>query len=161
MALQQLRNVNFGRNRSNATGSTGVGYTLMDVSGSTITVRTTTNVYQLMSGTGIYAAYITFPDDFRGQLFWDTGMAFTTASYAAEQVNVEENNPKVDDTLRAVTQMSGTISQLYNISYGRWKIVSNQMIFYADDNATELVRFNLFDDAGVPTMDAVFERQKV
>lgn len=123
--------------------------------------RTTVGVYQLASGTGLYAAYVSFPDSFRGQLMWDTGTAFPTASFATEQYNVEENNPKVDDINRAVTTMSGTLSQLYNISFGRWKIVANQMIFYQDDNATEVVRFNLFDDLGNPTMDQVFERRKV
>jgi hypothetical protein len=161
MALDQLRNCNFGRNRSNATGSTGVGYTIYDVSGSIASPRTVSGVYQLTSGSGLYAAYVNFPNNFRGQIVWDTGTAFPTASYAIEQYNVEENNPKIDDTLRVVTQMSGTISQLYNVSYGRWKIVSNQMIFYQDDNVTEIMRFNLLDDAGSPTMDSVFERVKV
>lgn len=164
MALDQLRNANFGRNRANATGSTGVGYTLMDVSGSIVAPRTTVGVYQLESGSGLYAAYVSFPDNFRGQIMWDTGTAFVTKSYAVEQYNVEENNPKVDDTLRIVTQMSGTVSQLYNISFGRWKITTGsnpQMIFYKDDNATEIVRFNLFDETGAPSFDAVFERVKV
>ena len=161
MALDQLRNCNFGRSRANATGSTGVGYTVMDVSGAIVQPRTTTGVYQLTSGSGLYAAYISFPDDFRGQIMWDTGTAFPTASYATEQYNVEENNPRVDDIDRRTLQMSGTIGQLYDISFGRWKIVSNQMIFYKDDNVTEVVRFNLFDDTGNPSMDAVFERVKV
>lgn len=76
-------------------------------------------------------------------------------------MNVEENNPKVDDIDRRTIQMSGTIAQLYDIQFGRWKIVANQMVFYKDDNVTEVVRFNLFDDAGFPSMDAVFERVKV
>lgn len=154
MPLDQLRNVNFGRNRANATGSTGVGYTLMDVSGSITSPRTTAGVYQLTSGSGLYAAYVSFPSDFRGQIMWDTGAAFVTASYAVEQYNVEENNPKVDDTLRVA-------GSLYDISYGRWKIVANQMLFYKDDNATLVAKFDLFDDTGNPTMDAVFERVKV
>ena len=161
MALDQLRNVNFGRTKSNATGSTGVGYTLMDISGSIVSARAVAGVYQLTSGSGLYAAYISFPNNFRGQLMWDTGTAFVTASYATEQFNVEENNPKVDDTLRMVTQISGTVGQLYDINYGRWKIVANQMIMYKDDNLTEVVRFNLFDDTATPSMDAVFERVKV
>ncbi len=60
-----------------------------------------------------------------------------------------------------ISQMSGTLSQLYNVSFGRWRITANQMIFYADDNSTEIARFNLFDDVGSPSMDAVFERVKV
>lgn len=110
---------------------------------------------------GIYAAYVSFPDNFRGQILWDTGTAFATASYATEQYNVEENDPKVSLTHTAVSQMSGTLNSVYDIQFGRWRIVNDQMIFYKDDNATEVVRFNLFDDSGNPTMDAVFERVKV
>lgn len=159
MALLQLKNVNFGRTRLNATGSTGVGYQLLDTAGSVVSSRTTTGVYQ--TAPGIYAAYISFPDSFRGQVLWDTGTAFLTASYATEQYNYEENNPKVDLTYNVVTSMTGTLNSIYDIQYGRWRIVGDQMIFYKDDNATEVVRFNLFDDAGNPTMDAVFERVKV
>jgi len=161
MSLNQLRNVNMGRCAADATGSSGVGYTVLDISGSIISPRTTVGVYQLMTGSGIYAAYVTFPDSFQGQILWDTGTAFATASYAAEQYNVEENNPKIDDIDRSVRQMSGTIGQLYDIQYGRWYIVGNQMIFYKDDNVTEVVRFNLFDDTNTPSMDAVFDRVKV
>ena len=35
------------------------------------------------------------------------------------------------------------------------------MIFFKEDNVTEVARFDLFDDAGNPTMDAVFERTRV
>lgn len=253
MPLSQLRNVNFGRTRLNATGSTGVGYQLLDETGTVQSSRTTTGVYQ--TAPGIYAAYISFPDNFRGQVLWDTGTAFLTASYATEQYNVEENDPRValtyantnyitssvdyiSSTLHVVsgtissiqtqvTQMSGTLNNVYdlvfdlsgtinilsssvnaisssatlisssaaiidnsvsmlsgaiadlagitgtlgsieskidrlvNIEYGRWHIINNQMIFYKEDNTTEVARFNLFDDSGNPTMDAVFERVKV
>jgi hypothetical protein len=159
MPLQQLRNANFGRLKADATGSSGVGYTLLDISGSAVMPRTTTGVYQ--TAPGIYAAYITFPDNFRGQLLWDTGTAFLTASYATEQYNVEENNPKVDDTLRAVLPLAAQIQQLYDIQYGRWRITNNQMIFYKEDNATEVARFDLYDDTGNPSMDAVFDRVRV
>ena len=48
-----------------------------------------------------------------------------------------------------------------DIQYGRWYINNNQMIFYKEDNVTEVARFNLFDDNGNPTMDAVFDRVKI
>lgn len=161
MPLQQLRNVNFGKNRANATGSTGVGYTIMDVSGSAVSPRTTIGVYQIESGSGIYAAYVTFPDNFRGQVFWDTGTAYVSKSYAIEQANEEENNPIVDDSHRMLTQMSGTLEQLYHINFGRWHIVSNKMQFYKDDNVTLVAEFNLYDDIGAPSMDAIFQRTKI
>ena len=159
MPLSQLRNVNFGRTRLNATGSSGVGYKLLDENGTIVAPRTTSGVYQ--TAPGIYAAYISFPDGFRGQLLWDTGSTFLTASYATEQYNYEENNPNVDVTLSTVQSISGTVGSIYDIQYGRWRIVNDQMIFYKEDNSTEVARFDLFDDAGNPTMDSVFERVKV
>lgn len=158
MALSQLKNVNFGRTKLNATGSTGVGYQLLDTAGSVVSARTTTGVYQ--SAPGIYAAYVSFPDEFKGQILWDTGTAFLTSSYAAEQYNYEENNPKVDGIYDVVTSMTGTLNSIYDIQYGRWRIVGNQMVFYKEDNSTEVARFDLYDDAGNPTMDAVFERTR-
>lgn len=52
---------------------------------------------------------------------------------------------------------------LYNMEGGRWKIdsVTNQMIFYKADNTTEVARFNLFDSAGAPASENVYERRRV
>jgi hypothetical protein len=52
---------------------------------------------------------------------------------------------------------------LYNMESGRWKIDANtnQMIFYKADNITEVARFNLFDSAGAPASENVFERRRV
>jgi len=161
MSVQQLRNVNFSNSRANATGSTGVGYTVLDAAGSVITGRTTAGVYQLTSGSGLYAAYVTFPDTFRGQVMWDTGAAFPTSSYAVEQYNYEENNPRVDDTWLMVNSVTGSIQTLLDHTEGRWKIVANQMLFYKADNVTLIARYDLKDDAGNPSMDAVFERVKI
>lgn len=158
MPLDQLRNVNFGKNRANATGSTGVGYTLMDVSGSVTAARTTTGVYQLTSGSGLYAAYISFPDDFRGQVLWDTGTAFADTCYATEEYNVEANNPLVRETFTKLCAVSGSIQTIYHLTAGRWYITGSQMIFYQDDGVTECARFNLFDQDGLPSSDCVFER---
>lgn len=47
-----------------------------------------------------------------------------------------------------------------DIEGGRWRIVSNQMIFYKSDNTTEVARFNLFDSDGNPAMENVFQRQR-
>ena len=159
MPLSQLRNVNLGRTCANATGSFGVGYTILDEAGSISSPRTTSGVIQLAPG--IYSAYISFPDNFRGQILWDTGSTFPTSSYAVEGYNYEENNPLVCDILTTVNQISGTVGELYQMGYGRWKIENNQMLFFGSDNSTEIARFNLFDDAGNPTMDSVFDRVKV
>jgi hypothetical protein len=49
---------------------------------------------------------------------------------------------------------------LSHIEGGKWKIVGNQMIFYKADNATEVIRFNLYNAAGAPSMTEVFERRR-
>lgn len=49
---------------------------------------------------------------------------------------------------------------LADMEGGRWKIISNQMIFYKADNITEVARFNLFDAAGNPASANVFERRR-
>lgn len=159
MPLSQLRNVNLGRSCANATGSSGVGYTILNEAGLISSPRTTSGVIQLAPG--IYSAYISFPDNFRGQILWDTGSTFPTSSYAVEGYNYDENNPLIGDILTTVNQISGTVGELYQMGYGRWKIENNQMLFFGPDNLTEIARFNLFDDAGNPTMDSVFDRVKV
>lgn len=175
MALDQLKNVNFGKNRANATGSTGVGYTVLDISGSIITPRTTTGVYQLTSGSGLYAAYVSWPDDFRGQILWDTGTAFSATCYATEDYNVEQNDPLIKDIFDKTCDISGTVEQTFtkmcavsgaiadicHFTTGRWIISGNQMSFYRQDNVTRIAVFDLFDQDGNPSSDCVFERTLV
>ena len=50
---------------------------------------------------------------------------------------------------------------IFDINGGRWKIVSNQMIFYTADGLTIVATFDLKDLAGLPTMGDVFERTRV
>ena len=126
-----------------------------------VSPRTTTGVYEVASGSGIYAALVNFPDGFHGQLLWDTGAAFPTASYATEDYNVESNDPKVAQIFTDTQALTGSVQVIRDMTEGRWKIVADQMIFYAADNMTEVARFNLFDDTGTPSMDAVFERFRV
>lgn len=57
--------------------------------------------------------------------------------------------------------MQTDIDFIKNIEGGRWKIVSNQMIFYKNDNITEIARFNFLDASGNPTEENVFERVRV
>lgn len=169
MSLDQLRNANFGTSRADITGSSGVGYALLDAAGVVVSSRTTTGVYQLTSGSGLYAALVRFPAGFHGQLIWDCP-AFTGSSgfmfaqsYAIEQYNVEENDPRVADVWQMVNDVTGSIAGLYDVAFGRWRIdtATNQMIFYRDDNSTVVATFDLFDETGVPTFDGVFERRLV
>ena len=177
--LQQLRVCNFGRTKLNATGSLGVGYQLIDFAGAVVLPRTTAGVYQ--TAPGIYSAYISFPDEFRGQILWDTGAIFPETYYASEQHNTEENLPDViydklniiNDKIEIIDAnvtgsvgdklalLQNKIDYAIDMTAGRWKIENCQMIFYKEDNLTEVARFDLFDDQGNPSMDAVFDRRKV
>lgn len=156
----ELQNANFGPKRADQTGSLGVGYTILDYLGNIITPRTTTGVYQLTAGSGLYAAYVSWPDPFNGQILWDCP-AFTgssglirSQSFATEQHNTD----------RAYVFLTGTIAPqvqgLYDVAFGRWKIdkVANTMTFYRADNVTIVAVFDLLDDTGAPTFDGVFER---
>lgn len=62
----------------------------------------------------------------------------------------------------AVGLISGCVDFIKDIEGGRWKIDTalNQMVFYKEDNVTEVARFDLFDAAGSPTSDSPFERTR-
>jgi hypothetical protein len=78
--------------------------------------------------------------------------------------NVIDQLVNVDNVANGVwlhSTASAAVSDLVflkSIEGGRWKIESNQMIFYADDNVTEIARFNLLNAQGQPTSTEVYER---
>jgi hypothetical protein len=165
MSIQLTKNVNFGKRKAFLTGQ--IGYTLIDQFGDVVLTRTTSGIYELASGSGIYAAIVTFPDDFRGTLLWDSGEI--SPVYASEQFNIEENNPIVDENNVILNQIVGTLTStttslqfLVDMEGGRWRITpGNQMVFYKADNITEVARFNLFDVNGDSTNDVVADRRRV
>jgi len=61
----------------------------------------------------------------------------------------------------SATQLLNNVDLIKQIETGRWKIINNQMIFYKDDNTTEILRFNLYDSNGQLTEDNVYDRRKV
>ena len=160
MPLTLLQNVNFGRNRADVTGSSGVGFALLDAAGNVVSARTTTGVYQIASG--VYAANVTYPDRFNGQILWDCpAVGSLSSSFAVEEQNVQANDPRVSDTWQMVNSVTGSVQGLYDVAFGRWRIdkVANTMTFYRSDNSTVVATFNLLDDNGLPAFDGVFERQ--
>jgi hypothetical protein len=44
------------------------------------------------------------------------------------------------------------------VETGRWRIIGDQMIFFGPDETTPILTFDLKDQAGLPTMENVFER---
>jgi len=53
------------------------------------------------------------------------------------------------------------IELLWDEIGGKREIANNQEIFYKADNTTEVMRFNLFDSNGLPTMTNVYKRERV
>jgi len=87
------------------------------------------------------------------------GIGKLTDNSVGANVNIQDFvNP---GTLAAAVWLHEDGVFLKDIEGGKWKIIGNQMIFYKDDNTTEVARFNLFDSAGSPTMTNVYERQRV
>lgn len=87
-----------------------------------------------------------------------------TAGYSLSNVSLGANP---NDIASAVWQDATALSLVNNVNFikdiegGRWSIIGNQMVFYKEDNITELARFNLFDANGVPAAESVFDRQRV
>jgi hypothetical protein len=178
MHTLNLFTVNFGSSKANATGSNGVGFKILDSTGSIVLPRTTDGITQ--TAPGIYSARPRFPDsDDSFQIVWDTGAAFSKTHYATETVNnmqqffqltssiaavnqaVDMASDVIDTVLGDIKTMLIDISVVRDFTAGRWRMQNNQMIFYKEDNVTEVARFELLDAGGKPSMDSVFERKKV
>jgi hypothetical protein len=141
MSIKLVKSVNFGKSQ----GSLGtVGFTLIDGDGIVSTPRSTTGVNEVGTNTGIYAAQINFTTEFSGSVLWDTGAV--VPKYAAEEYNPTEERLKFN----------------FDVAGGRWVLdsVLNQMVFYTDNNVTEVARFDMKDSAGAPSVTQVFSRTR-
>lgn len=78
-----------------------------------------------------------------------------------DEVNNRLVNADAVWTHATATVLVDRIEFIKNIEGGRWSMVNDQMIFYAEDNVTEVARFNLFDSTGTPSLTNVFQRQRV
>lgn len=58
-------------------------------------------------------------------------------------------------------QISTDVKFVRDIEGGKWEITNNQMIFYAEDNITEIARFNLYNENGVLSNTNIFSRIKL
>jgi hypothetical protein len=47
------------------------------------------------------------------------------------------------------------------VETGRWNIENNQMIFYDDDGVTPILTCNLYDLAGLPANNDIYERDPI
>ena len=136
--MKVLQTANLGKSLSGISGS--IRYSLYDSVGAQTGSTTNTGIYEIGSGTGLYAVETDVSVYFSGSIVWSVNG--NSNIYAAETVSV-------DDKLAR------------NIQFGRWKVddVKKEMIFYDNDNETELVKYQLFDDSGSPSTTKVFDRR--
>ena len=139
--FKMLKSVNFGKSKG---GLDTVGVSVYDAVGSISGSRITAGVHEVGSSTGIYACQLEFSPNFSGSILWDTGES--SPAYASEQYNPTAEQVKFN------TDIAG----------GKWTMNSstNQMIFYASDNETEIARFNLTDSDGAGSVSSVFTRTR-
>jgi hypothetical protein len=160
MPVSAVKSANFGKLRG---GLLTVGYTLYDESGDETSPRTTTGVHEVGVNTGIYAAPVTFPDNFKGSILWDTGEGAGTVYASEEQNNSDSASALSADITSIKAALSDDLTFVKDMLGGQWKIDDDnfQMIFYKDDNTTEVARFDLRDNKGSPSFLSVFLRSRV
>ncbi len=66
----------------------------------------------------------------------------------------------IEDFKTDISSLTTDIQTLIDMEMGNWKIVGTQMIFYRV-SGLEIARYDLLDDTGTPSVESVFERNKV
>jgi hypothetical protein len=94
------------------------------------------------SSTGIYGVELDLNTKFSGSIVWSING--NTNIYASEEIKLDQKIVR-------------------HMTFGRWEIetADKQMVFYTDDNETEIARFNLKDRNDNASFEEVFERFKV
>ena len=103
---------------------------------------TNTGIYELGSNTGLYGVQLDLSTQFSGSIVWSVNG--NSNVFATEEVKIDQKIARYIHT-------------------GRWEVDenTNQMIFYQDDNTTEIARYALFDRNGVSSITELFERRLI
>ena len=138
--MKVLQTANLGKSQGGISGS--IRYTVYDTLGAEKIAPTNSGVYELGSVTGIYGTELNLSTQFSGSILWSVNG--NSSVYATEEIKIDQKFARYIHT-------------------GRWKIeeADKQMVFYQDDNSTEIARFDLFDRNGVKSIDELFERRLV
>ena len=99
------------------------------------------------------------------------GVIIVTGSGVTAQDKLDIADAVADESLsghttvgtlgKAITDIDSDVTALLDESGGRWHLTGNQLIVYKADNLAELMRFNLTDSSGNPTMTDVMQRTRV
>ena len=137
--MKILQTVNLGKSQGNK--ASDVRYTVYNTLGTVFTATTNTGIYEMGSSTGVYGVQLDMSTQFSGSILWSVDG--NTNIYATEEIKTDQKMARYIHT-------------------GRWKIdkTANQMIFYEDDNVTELAKYDLLDSNQNGSVTEIFERVK-
>ena len=138
--MKVLQTANLGKGYSGISGS--IRYQLFDTLGTNVLSSRNTGVYELGTTTGLYGVQLDLSTQFSGSIVWSVNG--NTRVYATEEVKIDQKMARYIHT-------------------GRWLVDenTNQMVFFQDDNSTEIARYALFDRNGVSSIDELFERRLI
>ena len=136
------KTVNFGRGLSGRRAN--VFYSVYDTLGTGSFSRTNSGVYELNSASGIYGTELAVSQSFSGSIIWEVTASNGSVVFASDEIITDSK----------VTR---------HFTAGQWEIdrASSQMIFYTEDNVTEIARFDLTDESGNGSVESVFKRARV
>lgn len=138
--MKVLQTANLGRSLGGISGS--IRYALYNTLGVETTAATNTGIYELGTNTGLYGVQLNLSTQFSGSIVWSVNG--NSSVFATEEVKIDQKMARYIHT-------------------GRWEVDenTNQMIFYQDDNSTEIARYALFDRNGNSSITELFERRLI
>ena len=137
--VKLVKTVNFGKGLSDLPAN--VYYSLYNTLGAATTFRSSGSIYQVGVSTGIYGSEISFSQHFSGSILWEVTASNGNVVFASDEIEIDSRLTR-------------------HFTVGQWEIdkSTNEMIFYQDDNVTEMGRFDLKDSSGNPSTGEVFKR---
>ena len=138
--MKVLQTANLGKGYSGISGS--IRYQLFDTLGTSVLSARNTGVSELGTSTGLYGVQVDLSTQFSGSIVWSVDG--NTRVYATEEVKIDQKMARYIHT-------------------GRWLVDenTNQMVFFQDDNSTEIARYALFDRNGASSIEELFERRLI
>jgi len=138
--LKVLQTANLGKGLAGISGS--IRYELFDTLGSVYMSARNSGIYEMGTSTGLYGVQLDLSTQFSGSIVWSVNG--NSNVYATEEVKIDQKMARYIHT-------------------GRWQVDenTNQMIFFQDDNTTEIARYALFDRNGNSSIQELFERRLI
>ena len=138
--MKVLQTANLGKSVGGIPNS--IRYQLFDTLGSSVLSSRNAGIYELGTNTGLYGVQLDLSTQFSGSIVWSVDG--NNNIFATEEVKIDQKMARYIHT-------------------GRWQVdeTTNQMVFYQDDNTTEIARYALFDRDGNSSIQELFERRLI